>query len=69
MEFPEIAQLIRKRRELLNLSQHDLGELSDVGIKTIHLIERSTGNPSFETMQKIAEVLGLEIVVQVKDVN
>ena len=69
MEFQEIAQLIKKRRELLNLSQYDLAELSDVGIKTIHLIERSTGNPSFETMEKIAEVLGLEIIVQVKEVN
>jgi len=69
MELKKIGELIRKRREFLNLRQEDLSELSKVTIKTIHLIEQGNGNPSFETLKKISEVLGLEIFLQVKKAN
>jgi transcriptional regulator with XRE-family HTH domain len=69
MDLKETGSLIRKRREFLNLRQEDLAELSKVGDKTIHLIEQGTGNPSFDTLGKVAEVLGLEIVVKIKEVN
>lgn len=69
MELKEIGELIRKRREFLNLRQEDLSELSNITIKTIHLVEQGNGNPSFETLKKISEVLGLEILLQVKKAN
>ncbi len=69
MELKEIGQLIKKRREFLNLRQEDLSELSNVTIKTIHLVEQGSGNPSFETLNKLSEVLGLELMLQVKKVN
>jgi len=69
MELIEIGELIKKRREFLNLRQEDLSELSKVTIKTIHLIEQGNGNPSFETMKKLSDVLGLEILLQVKKTN
>lgn len=69
MNLKDIGELIKKRRELLKLRQEDLSELSDVTIKTIHLIELGNGNPSFQTLNKLTEVLGLEIIVDVKKRN
>lgn len=66
MEAKEIGELIKKRREFLNLRQEDLAELSNVTIKTIHLIELGKGNPSFLTLSKLSEVLGLELLLQIK---
>lgn len=62
----EIGQLIIQRRELLQLRQEDLAEMSGVAIKTIHLIETGSGNPSIATIEKIATVLGLELTLHVK---
>lgn len=69
MNLEKIGDLIRKRREFLRLRQEDLSELSKVANKTIHFIERGSGNPSFETLKKVADVLGLEIQLKVKEVN
>lgn len=64
----EIGEAIRRRRESLRLRQEDLSEMSGITAKTIHLIENATGNPSIQTLEKLATVLGLEIVVQIKKV-
>lgn len=69
MNLKDMGELIKKRRELLKLRQEDLSELSNVTIKTIHLIELGNGNPSFQTLNKLTEVLGLEIIVDVKKRN
>jgi len=64
-----MGQLITKRREFLQLRQGDLSEMSGVAIKTIHLIEKGSGNPSIATIEKIATVLGLELILLVKKIN
>jgi Predicted transcriptional regulators len=53
----------------LHLKQSDLAEMSGVTIKTIHLVESGTGNPSLETIEKIARVLRMELKLQVKQPN
>jgi transcriptional regulator with XRE-family HTH domain len=62
----EIGKFIKYRREFLEMRQEDLAEISGVTSRTIHLVETATGNPSVETLEKLATVLGLEIIVQVK---
>jgi len=69
MTIAEIGKIINSRREFLNLRQEDLAEMSGIAIKTIHLIESGTGNPSMETLEKIATVLGMELLLQIKKVN
>jgi len=69
MGLKEIGDLIKKRREFLNLRQEDLSELSKVTIKTVHLIEQGNGNPSFKTLQKLSNVLGLILELKIKQVN
>ena len=66
MDIKEIGQIIKFRREFLNLKQEDLAEISGVTSRTIHLIENATGNPSVATLNKLAVVLGLELILQVK---
>jgi transcriptional regulator with XRE-family HTH domain len=69
MTVIQIGQLITKRREFLKLRQEDLSEMSGIAIKTIHLIEKGSGNPSMATIEKIAIVLGLELMLQIRKNN
>lgn len=62
----DIGQTIKERRSLLEISQQDLSDYSGVGISTIKDLERGVGNPSITTLKKILEVLGLELLLQVK---
>lgn len=62
----DIATVIKERRSLLGISQQDLSDYSGVGISTIKDLERGVGNPSVETLRKILDVVGLEMIFQVK---
>jgi DNA-binding XRE family transcriptional regulator len=66
MSKKDLAQLIRQRREILQVSQAQLSELSGVGIKTIYTIEQAQANPSWEVLSKILDTLGLQIEVKLK---
>ena len=61
-----IGKVIKERRALLGISQQDLSDYSGVGISTVKDLERGVGNPSIETLKKVLDVVGLEIVLQVK---
>ena len=63
----EMGESIRKRRELLGLLQPQLSSISGVSIRTIQLVERGRGNPSLETLIKIADPLGLRINLSLKE--
>ena len=63
----DIAANIKKRRKRLGVSQQDLAEFAEIGIATVKDIERGKGNPSLQTLQKILAVLGLEMVLQVRN--
>ena len=69
MTMLEIGKNLKIRREFIQLRQDDLAEMSGITIKTIHLIETGTGNPSIATLEKLANVLGMEILLQVKKSN
>lgn len=61
-----IAKDIKERRSQLGISQQDLAEISEVSLATIKDIERGKGNPSLTTLEKIVDVLGMEIVLHIK---
>ena len=62
----DIAQVIKRRRKTLAISQQDLAEIAGIGLATLKDIERGKGNPSLATVSKIMEVLGMEIVFKVR---
>jgi len=61
-----LGKIIKERRAVLGISQQDLSDYSGVGISTVKDLERGVGNPSIETLQKILDVVGLEMVLKVK---
>lgn len=69
MNTLQIGKVIKVRREFLHLRQEDLAEMSGVATKTIHTVEAGTGNPSVKTIIKLADILGLEIDMEVKKTN
>jgi transcriptional regulator with XRE-family HTH domain len=66
MTSAKIGENIKLRREFLKLSQQDLAEMSGVNTRTIHQVENGTGNPSIQTLEKLATILGMELIIQVK---
>ena len=65
----EIGNLVQKRRVLLELKQEDVAEMTGITPKTIYLLEQGKGNPSLDTMQKVLDVLGLEMILQIKKLD
>jgi transcriptional regulator with XRE-family HTH domain len=66
-ELENIGHLLRKRRELLGLLQPQLAAISGVSIRTIQLVEMGKGNPSLDTLIKLADPLGLQIQLSIKE--
>ena len=62
----DVGTVIKERRAVLGISQQDLSDYSGVGISTVKDLERGVGNPSVGTLRKILDVVGLEMVFQVK---
>ncbi|MDW7693845.1 helix-turn-helix transcriptional regulator [Flammeovirgaceae bacterium SG7u.111] len=68
MHFEELVKAIKDRREMMQVTQETLAELSGVGLRTLKQFESGKGNPTLQTLQKLADVLGLEIGLQLKNV-
>lgn len=66
MHFENLINTIKERRENLKVNQENLAKLSGVGLRTLKQFESGKGNPTLQTIQKIAEVLGLEVFLKVK---
>ena len=60
-----LSDVIKERRAKLDLSQADLAEMTGISLATVKDIERGKGNPSLRTVEKLLEVLGLEIVFRI----
>ncbi|HMH23706.1 MAG TPA: helix-turn-helix transcriptional regulator [Puia sp.] len=67
MHFEHIINLVKARRESLNVTQESLAQLSGVGLRTVKQFERGKGNPTLQTLQKLGDALGLEVTVSVKN--
>ena len=67
MTVQKIGEQVKERRDLLHLQQKDLAELSGVSLRTIIQVENGFGNPSIGTLQKLAEVLGMEMQITIKN--
>lgn len=62
----ELGIIIRERREALEVTQHVVAELSGISVNTLSAIETGRANPTVDVVQRIAEVLGLELILRVK---
>lgn len=69
MHFVLLIKTIKERRETLQVTQEELAELSGVGLRTLKQLESGKGNPTLLTLHKIADVLGMEICLRVKNLT
>ena len=69
MHFEELIQVIKERREMLQVTQETLATLSGVGLRTLRQFESGKGNPTLSTLQKLTDALGLDLVLMVKNKN
>ena len=69
MNFQELIQTVKKRRKVLNVNQEEVALLSGVGVRTLKHFESGKGNITLKNLQKILEVLGLELNLTIKDMT
>ena len=68
MLIVEIGKTIKQRRKALKITQPDLAQLAKVATNTLYKIERGQANPTIDILEKITDVLGLEVKLEVKKV-
>jgi transcriptional regulator with XRE-family HTH domain len=66
MTNDKIVKIIKERKDILKINQEQLAELSEVGIATLKRFESGKGNITLSNLQKIADVLGLEVRLELK---
>jgi DNA-binding XRE family transcriptional regulator len=67
--FEVLVRTIKERREIMQVTQETLADLSGVGLRTLKQFESGKGNPTLLTMQKLADVLGMEVCLKLKDTS
>lgn len=60
-ELKKLGQLIRIKRETQGLTQYELAEKANVDRNYIGMLERGERNPSYLSLQKIADGLGISV--------
>jgi len=63
----KIGQIIKHRRKELQMEQSDLQDYAQVGSTTLSKLEQGKLNITIDNLEKITEVLGLELVIKTKE--
>jgi hypothetical protein len=66
MNNQQIGKIIQERRDYLNLTQKDVAEMAGITFKSISEIELGIRNPTINTLNRVLDVLGLDLSVQIK---
>lgn len=66
MSDNRVGQAIRDRRKELRITQPHLAEVAGVSTNTLYKLERGQGNPTLDVLNKLADVLGMEVKLEVK---
>ena len=65
----EIGNAIKERRKKLGINQQTLADLASVAVNTVVAIERGEGNPQLATLLTILDILGLQIDINIKQLD
>lgn len=69
MHSEKLIETIKARRDMLNVTQELLADISGVGLRTLKQFESGKGNPTLETLSKLGNSLGMELTFKVKKLN
>ena len=65
-ELKELGKVIRSKRESQGLTQVELAQKAGLDRNYIGMVERGERNPSYLSLQKIAQGLGLSVDEMIK---
>ncbi|MEO6832953.1 MAG: helix-turn-helix domain-containing protein [Chitinophagaceae bacterium] len=66
MLVPELGNAIKLRRKSLKITQPHLAELAGISTNSLWALERGKGNPSLDLLEKLLDVLGMELKLEIK---
>lgn len=61
-----LGETIKNRRKELGITQPHLAELAQISTNTLYKLERGQGNPSLDILNKLADILGMELKLEIK---
>jgi len=64
-----LGERFRQERQRLSLTQMDLAYLAGMNVANYGKIERGVGNPNFETIVRLAGVMGVDPAVFVQGIT
>ena len=53
----------------MGLTQQDLADYADLSLRMVVSFENGQGNPSLSSISKMADVLGMDLTLKVKDIE
>ena len=62
-----IGEIIKNRRIELKLEQTDIQDYAEIGSTTLSRLETGKLNITIDNLEKITEVLGLELILKIKE--
>ncbi len=65
----EMGNAIKERRKKLGINQQTLADLASVAVNTVVAIERGEGNPQLGTLLTILDTLGLQMIIDIKQLE
>jgi transcriptional regulator with XRE-family HTH domain len=66
MEISSLGKAIMERRKELGITQSKLADLAAININTLYKLERGQANPTLEVLVKVADVLGMNLTLEVR---
>jgi transcriptional regulator with XRE-family HTH domain len=57
----EVAAAIKQRRQLLNISQEALAQVSGISLRSLKALEKGKANPTWNQLAKVLTTLGWEM--------
>jgi len=66
MLVSQLGKQIKARRDILRLTQPDLSEMAEISVNTLGKIEKGQANPTIKVINKLADILGMELKLEVK---
>jgi len=64
-----MGDIIQQRRKMLNLTQQELADYAGVSLRMLVALENNKANPSLKSLNALASVLGMELILKVKEIE
>ena len=66
MKMCSIPETLARRRKSLGVSQVQLAKIASISSHTVSDIESGRGNPTIDSLVKVADVLGMDVSLVVR---